>query len=182
MINSHAEKDEDIRISKLLPKLETLKKLGVKKIVYGIETYFDSGHAPTANSSDTSFWNASEIHKWIKSMADKGIEVKVIGYDYRHKDKNSNNLTRPESQSDHEINYRQNQQNLLKYTESLPEDRGNAFAQNKNGKRYLLIKQNGKMEKILPNGFAKQLVENEKEEFLRDLQKQFPDYDFAKYT
>ena len=162
MINSHAEIGEEKRIAKILPKAEKLEEMGIKKIGYGIENYFPNKLPEFQGNLNT------PVKNWLKEMQKSGIEIVIFGYDYRQ-----NDIFMEDRDS-------QNIEKSIVYQESKPEDLRHSFAQSKNGKRYLFDKENKQMEKIIA-GRSLEMTNEEKLEFISDLKKEFPDYNFEQF-
>ncbi len=88
LVNSHAEQDEVSRITAVLPTIETLRQQGITKVVLGKEFYYGDrvGDTPDPrNLSWRSFFESPGANKYIKELSDAGIDVIVIGFDYRIK-------------------------------------------------------------------------------------------------
>ena len=89
LVNSHAEVDERTKIATILPSVEVLKQRGITRLVLGKETFYHYGAPDPKNPTWQGFFEASEVNKYAKQLSEAGIEVVVIGFDYRYKEKNT---------------------------------------------------------------------------------------------
>jgi|GEM_PF-3541553 len=87
LVNSHAEEDEERDIATILPSAEWLRQKGITRLVLGKEVFYHYGTPDPKNPTWQSFFKASEINRYAKKLSEAGIEVVVIGFDYRHKEK-----------------------------------------------------------------------------------------------
>lgn len=86
MVNSHAEPDECERIAEILPPISKLRDIGITRLVLGKEFYYGHGKAPSIDDpSWDGFFDASPTNRFAKEAAAAGLEVSVIGFDYRIK-------------------------------------------------------------------------------------------------
>lgn len=82
MINSHAESEEARKIVKIFPSPERLKQLGIRRLVFAEEAFFREER----KIKDYEEIGGS-ISAYLLSCHKAGIEVKIIGIDYRYRNR-----------------------------------------------------------------------------------------------
>jgi len=143
LVNSHAKKDEEIDISTILPSAEWLRQRGITRVVLGKETFYHYGAPDPKNPTWRSFFEASEINRYAKQLSEKGIEVVVIGFDYRYKQTQEDTL--PSTNPD-ELDTSYRPQAIEIYNHSV--------CQSLHGRRMVFDRRTGEIYKII-NGFKK---------------------------
>lgn len=115
MVNSHAEADEMADIATVLPSVELLRQKGITKLVLGKEIFYHYGVPDPKDPVWQGFFKASEVNKYAKQLSEAGIEVVVIGFDYRYKEKRKSiRQIKKLVNSTHAINHK-----ILKFTTPL---------------------------------------------------------------
>lgn len=157
LVNSHAEADENADIATVLPTIESLREKGITKVVLGKEIFYHYGAPDPKNPTWQGFFEASEVNKYAKQLSEAGIDVVVIGFDYRYKGKE------------------EEQQQSIKFNEFDPSYRPQAIevydssvCQSLSGKRMVFDRTSGRIYKII-NGFEKAASESEMLDFSRNL-------------
>jgi hypothetical protein len=153
LVNSHAEADERQSIAEILPSIDQLRQLGITRIVLGKETFYHHGPPNPKDSFWQPFFEASEINEYAKKMGDSGIEVVVIGFDYRYKD-NQEEKEQSVYFADFDPSYRPGPVEIYK----------SSICQSKLGKRMIFDRESGRIYKII-NGFERPANEDEVVEF-----------------
>jgi hypothetical protein len=87
MISSHADAPERAKQKKILPSAERLKEMGVRKIVIGKETYYQEPKTLGQLQMQSGMESSEHLflNHYAKQLNDAGLEVFVIGFDYRRK-------------------------------------------------------------------------------------------------
>lgn len=157
LVNSHAEADERADIATVLPSVEFLRKKGITRVVLGKEIFYHYGAPDPKKLTWQGFFEASEVNKYAKQLSEAGIDVVVIGFDYRDKEKEEE---QPQS---------------IKFDEFDPSYRPQAIevydsfiCQSLFGKRMVFERTSGRIYKII-NGFEKPASESEMSDFSRNL-------------
>lgn len=156
LVNSHAESDEMKSIAKILPSVDQLRQLGISRIVLGKEIFYHHGAPDPKDSAWKSFFEASEINEYAKQMNDSGIEVVVIGFDYRCKNKPEE----PQSIDFGDFD--------PSYQPSAVEIYESSICQSELGKRMVFDRKSGRIYKII-NGFERPATDDEIIEFSNNL-------------
>jgi len=157
LVNSHAEADERADIATILPSVELLKQKGITKLVLGKEIFYHYGAPNPKDQNWQGFFEASEINNYAKQLSETGIEVVVIGFDYRHKEK-AEEQPRSIKFDDFDPAYRP--QAIEVYDSSV--------CQSLLGKRMVFNRESGRIYKII-NGSEKPASESEIVDFSRNL-------------
>lgn len=157
LVNSHAEADERVGISAVLPTIELLRQKGITKLVLGKEIFYHYGAPDPKNPTWQGFFEASEVNKYAKQLSEAGIEVVVIGFDYRYKEKEEE---RSPSIKFDEFDPSYRPQAIEVYDSSV--------CQSLSGKRMVFDRASGRIYKII-NGFEKPASEFEIINFSRGL-------------
>ena len=170
LINSHMSKAEESRIEPILPSADYLRKLGVKKIVFGVETYFHSGAPNPEDPESASFFSSTIIHRYIKHLFDEKFKIVTIGIDYRYREK------KPERED-----YAQSRQFHYKPSQEYPESRQfhyksspvqnfeQSICQSMEGKRMCFSKKNGEIFKLNTHGTKQTATNEEIKEFITNI-------------
>ena len=157
LVNSHAEADERADIATVLPSVELLRQKGITKLVLGKEIFYHYGAPDPKNPTWQGFFEASEINQYAKQLSEAGIEVVVIGFDYRYKEKGEE---QPQSIKFDEFDPSYRPQAIEIYDSSV--------CQSLSGKRMVFDRSSGRIYKII-NGFEKPASESEMVDFFRGL-------------
>lgn len=148
LVNSHAEADESADIARILPPVEFLRQKGISRFVLGKEIFYHYGEPDPKNPTWQGFFEASEVYKYAKSLSDAGIEVVVIGFDYRYKEKDKE---QPRSIRFDEFD--------PSYQPSAIEIYDSCVCQSLFGKRMVFDRESGRIYKII-NGFERPASES----------------------
>lgn len=159
MVNSHAEPDEAQKIGEILPNAERLKQMGISRIVLGKEVFYHYGNPKPDDPSWQTFFQASEVNKWAKQLSEQGIDVVVIGFDYRMEQQEA---SKPEVSQVRFDTYDP------AYKPGAVEVYDTSICQSFDGKRLVFNRQSGKIEKII-NGFARPVSAEDAVLFARNI-------------
>jgi len=87
MISSHADATERTKQKQILPPAEKLKEMGIRKIVIGKETFYQEPKTVDQLQIQSAMESSEHLflNHYAKQLNDAGIEVFVIGFDYRLK-------------------------------------------------------------------------------------------------
>jgi len=157
LVNSHAEADERADIATILPSVEFMRQNGITKLVLGKEIFYHYGVPDPKNPTWKGFFEASEVNKYAKQLSEAGIDVVVIGFDYRYKEKEEE---QPQSIKFDEFDPSYRPQAIEVYDSSV--------CQSLSGKRMVFDRKSGRIYKII-NGFEKPASESEAVNFSRNL-------------
>jgi len=157
LVNSHAEADERAKFTTVFPSVDTLRQSGISRIVLGKEIFYHNGVPDPKDQSWQSFFEASEVNKYAKQLSDAGFEVSVIGFDYRYKEK-----------QDEEVPTISFGEFDPSYRPSPVEVYESSVCQSLMGKRMVFDRSTGRIYKII-NGFEKPATESEVFEFSKNL-------------
>lgn len=159
MVNSHAEPDESQKISEMLPNSEKLKQMGISRIVLGKEVFYHYGNPRPGDASWQNFFQASEVNKWAKQLSEEGIDVVVIGFDYRMEQQETSQTESSKIRFDtYDPTYKAGAVEVF----------DNSICQSFDGKRLVFNRQSGKIEKIV-NGFARPVSAEDAVLFARNI-------------
>lgn len=87
IISSHADAEERVVQKSILPSINKLRALGVKRVVIGKETFYQVPKVVQQLMMGSSIESSEHLflNHYAKQLYDAGIEVFVIGFDYRYK-------------------------------------------------------------------------------------------------
>lgn len=87
IFSSHADAVEWEAQKRILPTVERLKTSGIKRVVIGKETFYKEPQAVDRLMTESSLKTSEHLflNQYAKQLNDAGIEVFVIGFDYRQK-------------------------------------------------------------------------------------------------
>lgn len=155
IISSHADKQEEVVQKSILPTIDKLKTMGVKRVVIGKETFYQEPQNVQQLTTESSSGSSEHlfVNQYARQLFDAGIEVFVIGFDYRYKP-----VDKPAGYEDLDPQYLPSSVELFDW----------GVAQNIAGKRLVFDKNTGRIYAIV-NGQVRKPREDELVQFYRNL-------------
>lgn len=155
IISSHADAHERAIQKSILPMVDKLKAMGVKRVVIGKEAFYQKPQNAQQLIVESSSGSSEHlfINQYARQLFDAGIEIFVIGFDYRY-----NPLYKPANYKDFDPQHQPSSVELFAW----------GAAQNIAGNRLVFDRNTGRIYAIT-NGQERKPKEDELVEFYNNL-------------